>query len=301
MITDLANWFTSKNPTVQSALVSGSVSLIVFILGGICKLIYEKYSFSYKMRKEFNFNQRIEIKNKLALTKTPLIKSAEELNYRLWNLSAHIERKWHNIEEKDWHNVNKYYLRSFTYRFLSFLYWTMKAEESIYSFDISQAENEDTLYLKYIKTLKHFFCESALLEDLKYDGERNTNHFYKDSIGKFCSYITIEGRCMTFEEFEIKFQSNLDNIKEVVKYLTNINNEENNPNYNVVKCFHLFLMLFLNKYGLDYHHTDDKKLIKLMKENYSNIKIKNGYYKFLVRNKVLKQSKIITKTLCLTK
>ncbi|MBI3233313.1 MAG: hypothetical protein HYZ42_04625 [Bacteroidetes bacterium] len=212
-------------------------------------------------------------------------------------MKSHIDRKWHNIDEGNWQQINKYYLRSFVYRFLSFLYWTIKAEESIYSFDISQAENEDTLYLKYIKTLKHFFCESALLEDLNYDGEHNTNHFYKDHLGKYIAYLNIDGRCMTFEEFEVKFQSNYDSIKDVVKYITNINTDETNLNYNAIKCFHLFLMLFLNEYGLDYHYTDKKKLLNLMKENYSNIKIKKGYYNFLIKNKVTKQSKVIIKTL----
>lgn len=300
MITEILKWFNSKDPALQSALISAIVALLTFTIGGICKFLYEKYSFAYKMQKEFYFKQRIEIKNKLALTKTPLIKSAEELNYRLWNLSNHIEKSWHNIEEVDWQKVDKYYLRSFTFRFISFLYWTIKAEESIYSFDISQAEKEDTLYLKYIKTLKHFFCESSLLEELNYDGENNTNHFYKDSIGTFCNYLNKDGNCINYEEFEEKFKNDFTKIKEVVTYITKINNEDKNLNYNVIKCFHLFLMLFLNEYGLDYHHTSNCKLKKLMKGNYANIKIKKGFYKFLSRNKVLRQSKIIINTLNLT-
>lgn len=297
MLSEFIKWFNIKDPALQSALISGIVALLTLLLGGICKFFYEKYSLSYKMKKEFYFKQRIEIKSKLSLTKTPLIKSAEELNYRLWNLSNHIERKWHNLQETDWNNVDKYYLRSFTYRFISFLYWTIKAEESIYSFDISQAEKEDTLYLKYIKTLKHFFCESSLLEELGYDPEHNTNHFFKDSIGKFCNYLNQDNKCISFEEFENKFQLDFKSIKEVVTYLTNIKNEDTSLNYNVIKCFHLFLMLFLNEYGLDYHHTSKSKLIKLMKGNYSNIKIKRGFYKFLERNKVLDKAKILVNTL----
>ena len=226
MLSEFIKWFNIKDPALQSALISGIVALLTLLLGGICKFFYEKYSLSYKMKKEFYFKQRIEIKSKLSLTKTPLIKSAEELNYRLWNLSNHIERKWHNLQETDWNNVDKYYLRSFTYRFISFLYWTIKAEESIYSFDISQAEKEDTLYLKYIKTLKHFFCESSLLEELGYDPEHNTNHFFKDSIGKFCNYLNQDNKCISFEEFENKFQLDFKSIKEVVTYLTNIKNED---------------------------------------------------------------------------
>ncbi len=105
------------------------------------------------MKREFFFKQKIEIKKTLSSTKTPLIKSAEELNYRLWNLSTHIGQKWHNVDEEKWQNGSNYYLKSFTYRLLSFFYWTMKCEESIYSFDLQQADKEDAIYLKYIKTL----------------------------------------------------------------------------------------------------------------------------------------------------
>jgi hypothetical protein len=252
------------------------------------------------MQKDFYFKQRIEIKKLLSLTKTPLIKSAEELNYRLWNLSSHLERKWHNVEEVNWKTAPNYYLKSFTYRFLSFLYWTIKAEESIYSLDLKQADSEDALYLKYIKTLKHFFCERDLLDELVYKPEQNTNHFYKDHLGKFSNYLNQDGKFISFEEFEEKFMQNSDSIRFVIKYITNIDNDEKNLNYNVIKCFHLFLMLFLNKYGLDYHYTSKKKLKDLMKEKYNNIKIKKGFYNFLERNKVLKEAKIIVKTLDLS-
>ena len=222
-----------------------------------------------------------------------LIKASEELNYRLWNLANHIDEKWHNIDEKEWKDVKRYYLRSFVYRLLSFFFWILKAEKSIYSFDLSKADNRDKLYLKYIKTLKHFFCERELLEELGYTAGMSSNHFYKDDLIKYASYVEKDESCITFLEFEKKFHQDYKEIKKVVEYITMIKSSPNNLNYNLLKAFHPFLIMFLNKYGLDYHFTSKNKIRKLLKDNYNDLKIRNGLLKFINRNKLLDESKLI--------
>ncbi|MBN1184186.1 MAG: hypothetical protein JXB49_17980 [Bacteroidales bacterium] len=301
MFKAIFDWFRGLPTETQSAIISASVTVFLFVIGGIVKLIYEKYSLNYKMKREYYFEQRKKIKEILSKSKTPLIKSAEELNYRLWNLTSHIDEKWHNVKEESWKEPERYYLRSSTYRLLSFLFWTLKAEESIYSFDLKQADKEDALYLKYIKTLKHFFCERELLDELGYPVGGCSNHFYKDDLVKYCSFIEDAGKTIDYKTFEDKFQTNYETIREVVVYITNIESDPKNLNYNTLKAFHLFLMLFLNKYGLDYHFTDKNKLKSLMQGKYKDIKIKKGLYSFLERNKVLTESKLIIDNLNLKK
>lgn len=287
----------SNTVAIQAAIISAITSIFIFCLGLIFKIWYEKHSLKYKMKKEYNFEQRKKIKEILASTKTPLIKSAEELNDRLWNLSENIDKGWHNLQEYEWPNEDKYYLRSFTYRFLSFIYWIIKAENSIYSLDFTQADKADSIYLKYVKTLKHFFCECELLEELGYSSNQNLNHFYKDELCKYISFIEEDGTLIEFEKFEKKYNQDSTQIKKVIIYITNIKNQKRNLNYNIIKSFHLFLMLFLNKYGLDYHQTSNSKLKDLMNGKYSDLAIKKGLYSFLERNKVLKESKTIIKTM----
>jgi hypothetical protein len=170
--------FITEHPEVTAAVISAVTAIFVLILTGIGRYFYTRHSLNYKLKKEYNFEQKKSIKVSLARTKTPLIKAAEELNYRLWNLSKNIDRGWLNVDKNDWHQEKRYYLRSMVYRFLNFMFWTLEAENSIYSFDFSQADDSDKLYLKYIKVLKHFFCESDLLRELDYDASHPTNHFY---------------------------------------------------------------------------------------------------------------------------
>ena len=47
-------------------------------------------------------------------------------------------------------------------------------------------------------------------------------------------------------------------------------------------------MLFLNKYGLDYHYTDRSKYKKLIQDKYNNIKIKPALLEYFARNKSMR-------------
>lgn len=289
----LTTWFSNLSVGVQSVIISSITTLVLFIIGGVAKFIYDRYSLNYKMKREYNFQQRKKIKENLSQTKTPLIKAAEELNYRLWNLSRFIDSRWHNVEESKWKEDKRYYLRSTVYRFLMFLYWTLKAENSIYCFDLTMADRKDQTYLKYIKTLKHFFCESSLLKSLGYSGSHDTNHFYKDDLIKYVSYLEKDGQPISYLEFDKKFCENYDGIKKVIQYIVNIENQSNNFNYNTIKAFHLFLLQFLNRFGLDYHKTSKRKM-KIILGKYHDLQIKDEYLNFFKQNKIYESVPTIT-------
>ena len=167
----------------------------------------------------------------------------------------------------------------------------------IYDFDFSMADKKDALYLKYIKTLKHFFCDNDLFSGIKYDYNCENAHFFKDNISVFTKYISKDNCNMGYEEFLLKFENDFEEISPVVNYICSVDSSQINLQYNVLMSFHLFLMLFLNKYGLDYHYTPKKKFDKLIKEKYYRITIKTGLVKFFDRNKIDTEVKWIIKGL----
>lgn len=285
--------------TIIVAIISSATTILVLILTGISRYFFFLFSLTYKLKREYNFSQKKNIKLELSRSKTPLIKAAEELNYRLWNLSKNIDKGWINVERESWQDPKRYYLISTVYRFLHFIYWTLEAEKSIYSFDFAQAERDDIQYLKYIKALKHFFCESDLLKELGYDGSHPTHHFYKDNLCKYADFIRDDNNSINYMKFEAKFMTNCSEIEDVVKYMSSLENVPDNKNYNVIMVFHLFLMLFLNKYGLDYHQTDRKKFKTLIHTKYANLKIKKGILDFIKRNKIESEAKWIIEDLSL--
>ena len=80
----------------------------------------------------------------------PLLNSAEELNYRMWNFNKNISEGYHQIDPNKWFESNQYYLNSFVYRFLVFMHYCIKTEEGVLSIDSTVADKNDILFLKYV-------------------------------------------------------------------------------------------------------------------------------------------------------
>jgi len=290
-------WFNSLSVGVQAALISASVSIGLYILGVLVNWLQGKYMLRYKLKKEYTFNQKMKIKEGLAKSKTPLIKAAEDLNYRLIDFIDHIDEGWHfNTEDEIQTEYYGYYLKSFVYRLLSFFYWIEKAENDIYNFDFSVADKSDQVYVKYVKTMENFFCEKHLIKELIDDDPNNSkHHFYKNVISIYVSHMQKDGKLLSFDQFSTKEE--YGPILSVFDYIREIRNDKNDPKYNIIMSFHLFLMLFLNKYGLDYQYTARNKYHDIVTSYKDKIVIKNELKEFFEQNKILDEVKWIRKEL----
>jgi hypothetical protein len=92
----MIKYYQSLDPKVQGAIIGGFFSLVIFFLGWVFKIVYDRYSLSFKLKREFQFEQKKSIKQEIAKTKTPLLNVSEELNYRLWNFIPNIDENWHS-------------------------------------------------------------------------------------------------------------------------------------------------------------------------------------------------------------
>jgi hypothetical protein len=223
---------------------------------------------------------------------------SEELNYRLWNFIPNIDENWHSIEETEWVEEKHYYLRSFVYRLIIFIFWILETEKSLIHFDSTVADKKDLDYIKYIKIFKNIFCDILLLKDLDYPNDATTNHFYKNDLPRYAEYIRGEnGETIDFDSFYSKTKDDYSKIKKVFLYINEIENKPENKNLNVLRCFHLLLIQFLTEYGHDYQKTDKSKTKKLIKDHYHSIKIKTAFEYFLIRNKLEAEMKGILRKL----
>ncbi len=216
MIKEISDFLSSED---ISTIWKYLVVFIPPILGFFTKFIIDHLGTKRRLLMKYNFEQKAAINDQYSLYITPLLKDAEELNYRLWNLRENIHKKWNRVEEKEWNNPERYYLRSFAFRLLSFLYNLQNAEYSIYHFDAGLSSRKQKEYFKFIKTLKYFFCQRALLDSMKY-GDKDENHFYKDYIIVYTKYIVKEnGELCDLKEFEDKMKISYDEIKKVIEYI----------------------------------------------------------------------------------
>lgn len=279
-------WISNIDVKLLAALISGAVAIFLFTLGWFIKVIYEKFSLNYKMKIEFEFEQKKKLKEEIAKNKIPLVNSIEELNHRMFNFNKNIEKKWHQLTKEKWKTGDNYYLKSFVYRFLVFLYWMLKTEKDIITIDSTIADKKDILYLQYIKTFKDIFTDTDLLKELGYESSSNTNHFFKNNLIQYSKWVVEDGNLIDYDVFEINSKDEYKKMSKVIEYFSKIENLPTDKSLNVLKCFHLLAISFLNKFGHHYQITNQEKMDKLLKKYSSEIKVKGGFKKFINKSKL---------------
>ncbi len=270
------------------------IPVLTFIFGWITKIIYERYTLNFKLKKEFEFEQKKKLKEEIAQNKMRLLNSAEELNHRLWNFSQHVGENWHRVSANDWNTTEQYYLKSFVYRFLKFLYWNIQTEKDTISIDTTIAEKDDILFLKYIKTFKDIFTDVDLLAELNYDKAHNTNHFFKNNLADYCILVTQGGEILSFENFKEIMDREYQSLEKVINYFSTIQDSDDDKNLNVLRVCHLLIIQFLNTFGHDYQKTDEEKIKKITELYEPKLKIKKGMVEFIKKSKLEKEMKSIT-------
>jgi hypothetical protein len=264
-MSQLSTFIQKADPAVLAATISAGTSIIVLALTGLFRFLADKYALSYRLRKEFAFEQKRQLKNEIAKTKMRLLNAAEDFNFRLWNLSNNINERWHNQPSKDWSSRDNYYLHSFVYRMLVLLNLIFQTEQSVLTYDstIFSSRDEDIVYLKYIKSIKNYFCDLLMLKEFDYGGEPATNHFFRDYLAEYVKYVSDEnGNIISYNSYLSKIEQNHKSIDQVIQYIAEIEDQAGNINHNVMMGFHLLLMGFLNRYGHDYHRTVPRKIKK---------------------------------------
>jgi len=271
------------------------IPVFTFAVGWIAKVIYERYTLKYKLKVEYTFEQKKKLKEEIAKNKTALLNATEELNHRLWNFSQHISTKKYSVSQSEWFTEEQYYLNSFIYRFLKVLDLTIKTEKDTISIDSTTdskiADENDILFLKYIKTFKDIFTDKDLIRKLPTQGK--TTHFYKNNLFGYANYIRSNGVVLSFEEFEAVLKNNYLDLEKVITYFTKIENNNKDCSLNVLKCFHLLAINFLNKYGHDYQVTKDDKIKKITDKYKGEITITSEFEEFIVKSKLEEEMKKI--------
>lgn len=292
----MLEWFESLDLPLQVVIISSLTSLVLFLIGWFFKVFYDRFSLTHKMKKEFEFEQKKKLKEEIAKNKTHFLNSVEELNHRMWNFSQNVHKNWHKVSPEDWFQTDdQYYINSFLYRFLCFLHWTLKTEKDTISVDTTIAIKEDLLYLKWVKTFKDIFTDADLLKELNYDNTRNLNHFYKNDLMGYSKFIIENHTVMDFDEFKVKLQTNYAPLKKVIEYFSLIESNDRDKNLNVLRCFHLLAIKFLNDFGHDYQRTDKKKIGRITGLYKSKINIKEGFKEFVKKSKLKNEMRTLIK------
>jgi len=122
---------------------------------------------------------------------------------------------------------------------------------------------------------------------LIYTSEPATNHFFKDNIDGYISYIKDDsGNIIDYKAYCQKIEEDIMPVYDIYSYITKIENVPNCINLNVIKEFHVLLMRFLNMFGQDYQKTSLLKYARYVSDEYMKVYNKAGFMKFIKRSKL---------------
>ncbi len=285
--------FISLSPSVQAAIVSAVTSILVLVLGTILKAQFDKHSLRYRMGFEYVFDQRRRIKEEIAKTKTPLLNAAEYMNYRLWNMQAHLDENWLAIPEEKWLEDEHHYIRSFVYRWLRLIHCAMCAEDSVSKIDATLSSKDDLVYLKFVKSIRFCLTDRLLLASLGYKSTDTRSHFYVDRLPDYALAVAAEGHPLTLGQFEKSLKGDLAGCRDVFLFFSHVRKEPSNPELNQLRALHLLLMEFLNRFGHEYQHTSPKKLDRLLSEEYAGFAVAHDFSEYIKRHKLSREMRHI--------
>jgi hypothetical protein len=266
-----------------TVIISAGTSLLTVILTLSTKNWIEKRFLIFKLQKEHEYKQRKEIKNVLSKYKVPFINSAEALNHRLWNLSKNYSRKWHDVGGRLKHDG--YYYQSTVYRILRHFAWIKIIQGKLIFLDTTIATKGDLFFVKYLNYFPQLFQDTDLFEGLNYDSNHATDHIYRDTFEEVYSNIITGDEVISFTDFKEKIADDFSKFVPILKFVDNINPEEERLRWDLLHCFHLTLMSFLTSYGYDFQHTSKHKIIELISRQ-RRCKIYKNYLLLIQRNRL---------------
>jgi hypothetical protein len=281
------------NPSFMAALVSALVTILLFLIKGVCAPLWNKYFHVYKIKVEHNYEQKKKTKEAISKYKMSLLDSAESLNHRLWNFSGNCNKGWHNLKEGELLK-DKYYLQTFCYRFLAFYAWCLKFERELIYIDVTFSDKDDLYFIKYIKSMQNIFCDASMFDGTGYDNEHDIDHFFKDDLASMVEKMFTPTGVITFSEFRSKDEVN---YAKVCKFISTVMQDKSCNKWHLINCFHFILMAFLSRYGYDYQRTGLFKLYKLRCSEPNNKLMSN--FKSLILNAKLSKCKQIKKAIAI--
>lgn len=135
--------------------------------------------------------------------------------------------------------------------------------------------------------MKLVFCDVLLFDGLNYDAKTAQDHFFRNQFVNALKYIENDkNEVEEYEQFVKKFRENSEPVYQWAEYISKISKSDNNDlKWNVIVCFHLLLLCFLNDYGYEFQVTDNDKM-KIIISKYKNFILKENLSKLININRL---------------
>lgn len=271
------------------ALISAATSILtVFIFKPVADSIFHVF----KLKQDYKSEQRKKVKDTLAEYKGKLLRSAEELNHRLWNFQDNIFNNWHYVNGN--YRVENYYIQSFVYRILS-VYANIKIlEDKLVFFDGTISTKKDMQMIKFFRIFQECFCDLLLFDNIHYNKNIAKDHLFRGQLSNTINAMISNNQIISFSEFQSK--TKIDNSFDCVfSFIDSTAPNENRLRWGRIAILHLTTIAFLNSFGYDFQYTNKTKIKKLFSLYTQNTNqntfdtIINNFKKILSRYEIVNQ------------
>ncbi len=276
------------DPREVAAIVAAITSVITTI---ITKLYLDRRYYDFKLKADFEADQRRKIKEVLGKYKVPLLKSIDDLNHRIRNLSRHHKKGMHNVDG-DFENKERHYMHSFVYRFLAVFAWKRVIQDNLIYLDTTIAHTNELELIKFLNLAEGLMTDVKLFKDFtlpngdRYEAGFATDHFFRNQLETCYSTIIQEGLVISYSAFLENLEAHLNPAEPVYLFIDGMKPSENRLRWYRLHIFHIILMAILNSYGYDYQYIETKDL-NIGSPNYMLLK----NLKILVEDHRLEQQK----------
>jgi hypothetical protein len=242
------------DPALIAAFVAAAVSILTLVLGAPLRMWVERYLQTYKLKSEYEYEQRKELRSLIGRYHGRLLEASENLHHRLDNLYRYEDERW--LDSPD-----GYYFQTTEYRFLAVCSLARAFEREALFIDSRIAEPNDFEFLRFIKAFLWVTTSAVLFKDLPYDESRSTDHFFADQIREISdTFCSSPDELPTYAEFKSRLaeERSFDDVQE---FFLGLHSSEERLRWDRLVALDLFLLAFLGTVGYETQRPEDDELV----------------------------------------
>jgi hypothetical protein len=249
-----------------AALVSASVAVLTTILAAPLRVWVEQNLQSYKLRGEYEYEQRRELRKLIGRYHGRLVQAAEQLHYRLLNIYAHDPEPW--LKSRD-----GFFFKTSCYRLMEIIGLSRAFERDAFYIDSRIAETNDLDFFKFVKSFIWVLTSTDLVEGLEHNEAIARDHFFADQLRLMGdTFCPPKGDCLTLAQFNVALNQEPDGegltepFDEIQSFLVGLSRSESRLRWDRLVSLHLFVIGFLNTAGYRLHESSEADIRKVVSQ-----------------------------------
>jgi hypothetical protein len=245
-------------PAVLAAVVAAVVSLLTALLSTPLRYALDKRALRYRLSTEYEYEQRKRLRELIGRYIGRMLEASDRLNNRLWNLYVNESKGWLVVDGKYDDLESHYYFRSFVYRFMCLAGIGRAFDAEAIYLDARIAEPGDLCFLRMVRALYWVATDVELFEGLDYDTYNATDHFFSDDLRLACERFWDGEHAMSLGTFRTALGSEPAFLC-AAQFFDGLCAGEKRLRWDRLVCFHLTIIMFLNRFGYDHQHTSAER------------------------------------------